>query len=388
MRRARWVRAVVALWCAAWLVFALADWRGAEAQISTAQLVGRAVLPAASLKDGPVAGTALAPGGALINGVKVPFDGQPVGNISAALPGDYSGTWLALSDGRFDEASNSADYLLSVYTLELDWRRANSGSGGVNILDWLNLSDPRSLIGKNIVNDDKTRQLTGADLTPRAIQRTPDGSLWVADAQGPWLLRFDSSGRLRQKPFALDGGNVVGLGIVPDQSALVVAMRSSRQVRFQLFDVATSRFDNLSAAYRLDSTNFGGMAMINNDEALVVEHDSLQGQRARVKRLYVFNIRGGNKTLVADLLNIDDPNRISEADVFEGLTGLFGLGASFRMPFTEINTVYPLNENTVLVANNNHLPYGLGRSADTADATEFIAIQLSQPLALDPAFRR
>jgi hypothetical protein len=130
--------------------------------------------------------------------------------------------------------------------------------------------------------------------------------------------------------------------------------------------------------------------MVNPDEALVLEQDDQQNSRAQFKRIFLVNLRTNpiQKTLMADLLNIDDPNGISQDSVFKPVPKAFGLGKIFKFPFSSITAMYPSDEQTLIVANNNRVPYGLGRSTAQADATEFIAIRLPQPVALDPAFLR
>src|SRR5215813_13586325 len=70
------------------------------AQAAQSKLVAVAALPASTLADGPQAGQKL--GSKVINGLKVPFASQPVGNIVAIVPGDYANSWLVLSDSTFD----------------------------------------------------------------------------------------------------------------------------------------------------------------------------------------------------------------------------------------------------------------------------------------------
>src|SRR5947209_2917225 len=111
------------------------------AQGQPATLVGRAVLPAGILADGPKAGQAW---NKPINGIKLPFDSQPVGSVSAVLAADYANAWLVLSDGQLDNAQHSKDYLLRIYTINVSWRDANDGDGTASVADWLTLSDPAS----------------------------------------------------------------------------------------------------------------------------------------------------------------------------------------------------------------------------------------------------
>jgi glycerophosphoryl diester phosphodiesterase len=365
----------------------------AQAQGERAQLVGRAVMPANTQVDGQSAGAALA-AGALINGVKFPFDSQPVGTISAVLPGEYPNTWLLLFDAQFGSPEQSSDYLLRFYTAELAFRRAQSGAGDVSLLNWQHLGDPDQRIERPIVNaETRLRYLSGADFAPRAFQRVSGGAFWVAEARTPALLRFDAFGKLLEPPVPLEGGALQGMSIYPDGSALIIAQRSTadpRQVIFRTYDLTTRAFANLPFVYTLESANhvLGGFAMINGQEAFVIEADQNEGTAAAFKRVFSINLAGGGKTLVADLLDIADPNGISTSEVFVSPPNAYGLGDPFRFPFKTITALYPIDEQTLLIANNNRLPYGLGRSNVEADATEFIAIRLAQPFALDPAFQR
>ncbi|MFQ3534441.1 MAG: esterase-like activity of phytase family protein [Aggregatilineales bacterium] len=379
-----------------WVVLLVGTILSAEhtlAQNDVAQLVGRAVMPANTQVDGQAAGLALAVG-ALVNGVKFPFDSQPVGTISAVLPGEYPNTWLLLFDGQLGTSAQSSDYLLRFYTAELAFRRAQSGSGEVSLLNWQHLSDPDRRIERPIVNaETPLRYLSGADFAPRAFQRAPGGAFWVAEASTPALLRFDAFGKLLEPPVQLEGGPLQGMSIFPDGSALIIAQRSTadpRQIAFRTYDLTTRAFAVLPVIYTLESANhvFGGLAMINRQEAFAIEADRNENRAAAFKRVFLINLTNGSKTQVADLLDLADPNGISTSEVFSPPPNAFGLGNPFRFPFAAVTALHPIDEQTLLIANNNRLPYGLGRSDVEADATEFIAVRLAQPFALDPAFQR
>jgi hypothetical protein len=183
------------------------------------------------------------------------------------------------------------------------------------------------------------------------------------------------------------------MGILPDGSALVIAQKSAnnrRQVIFRLFDLTTRMLTNLSGFYTLERETFflGGFTMINNDEAIAIEQDGAQGSRADFKRVFLFNVRANpiGKTPIADLMQLDDPSGISTRGA--NPPDALGIGAVFTFPFSAITALAPIDEQTLLLANNNRIPFGLGRSATQADSTEFIAVRLAQPLALDPAFLR
>src|SRR5260221_13845177 len=94
------------------LVCALVALPGAiGAQVAPGTLVGRALLAAATLADGPRAGQSFA-SRKTINGVKVPFDSQPVGGFVDMSPGPYAGAFWVLINVSFGTAANSAYYLL------------------------------------------------------------------------------------------------------------------------------------------------------------------------------------------------------------------------------------------------------------------------------------
>ncbi|MBE7514967.1 MAG: esterase-like activity of phytase family protein [Anaerolineales bacterium] len=356
-----------------------------------AQLTGRAILPSNYLNDGPPAGVALGKG-ALINGVKIPFDSQPVGSITAILPGAYPGTWVALTSGQFGGQS-SADFQLRIYVFELSFRRVGSGTGEVVQLDRQILADPNGYVSKPLVNgDSKTRYLTGADFSPRAMSRVGN-SYWVAEEMTPALLRFDAYGKLLEPPIALDGGRLQGMGVTPNESALIIAQHNGgRGITFRAFNLTTRSFEALATTYNLDrdADQVGGMTMINNDEAMIIELDSGENRRAAFKKVFLINLRNGSsaKTPLADLLNVEDPNGIAVDPIFNNARDAFGLSNPFKYPYRSIAAIYPSAEQSIVIANNNLVPYGLGRSASTADGTEYIQVQLTQPISVDPAFLR
>jgi len=166
------------------------------------RLTGFAVLPAATFSEGPTSGTALGTGS--INGQDVPFiDKQPVQGFSAILD-NGDGTFLAMSDNGFGSLENSADYLLRVYIIRPDFMTADGGVGSITVEGFIQLSDPDGHIPFAITNHFTTeRLLTGADFDIESIQRAPDGSLWIGDEFGPFLLHTDSTGILLEAPIPL-----------------------------------------------------------------------------------------------------------------------------------------------------------------------------------------
>jgi hypothetical protein len=334
-----------------------------RAQDGAATLARRAILPAASYVEGPPSGEAL--GKAPINGINIPFANQPVGSISAVVKGWFNGTWALLTDKGFGTQA-AADHLLRLYLVEIDWFNGQGGSGKVNILNWITFTD-----GK--------RELTGADFNPVALARLADNTLWVGDASGR-LLHFSLKGVLLEPPRSIQQGQIQALSTTTDFKSLIIALKNGGTVNIFRYDPAANRATPAST-YPLDNPAYevSDLTVINGSQALVVEQDNGTGANAQYKRVYLFDTGSGQKQLLADLLNIADPANIGTSRVFGATANKFGLANPFKFPF-DVSGVYPLDENTIALVNNNNFPFGEARQSNVADATEFIALRLNTPL--------
>lgn len=165
-----------------------------------ARLVGRAVLPAASIVPGPASGSRLEPrfGG--------PFPGQPAqGFSSLQLAGDG---FLAISDNGYGVPETSGDFVLRAWKLTPDFT-----TGQLTASTLFVLSDPSRHLPWPIRNAfTAERVLTGADLDPESMVRAPDGTFWIGDEHGPFLVHVDAAGRVMEPPFEvpIDGGVLGG----------------------------------------------------------------------------------------------------------------------------------------------------------------------------------
>lgn len=167
---------------------------------SLATLVGLAVLPAGTQAEGPASGHAL--GTSETHGYTAPFSQQPVQGVSAVVPVD--GELLALVDNGFGVVENSADFRLRVYRLGVEPQRAGGGAGSISVGDFIELRDPDGHCPFVITNElSEDRLLTGADFDPESMQRGNDGTLWIGDELGPYLLHFDADGKLLEAPIEL-----------------------------------------------------------------------------------------------------------------------------------------------------------------------------------------
>lgn len=87
------------------------------------------------------------------------------------------------------------------------------------------------------------------------------------------------------------------------------------------------------------------------------------------------------KTLAVDLVNIQDPNGISQPTV----PGDVGTGADFAFPFTTIEDVLFFDSTHIGVLNDNNFPFSVGRHVGSGqpDDNEFIIIELDTALGKD-----
>jgi hypothetical protein len=168
-------------------------------QVTEPTLISFAKLPVETYAIGPDSGNAVS--GA--NGIYPPFKGQPVQGFSAALKNE-DGSYMAMSDNGFGTQDNSADYLLRIYKIKADFRTKNKGTGQVSVQSFIQLRDPNKRIPFEIVNGNTSeRLLTGADFDPESMQRAADGSYWIGDEFGPYLLHFSAEGILLDAPIGL-----------------------------------------------------------------------------------------------------------------------------------------------------------------------------------------
>ncbi len=165
-------------------------------------LIARALLPAATFAEGPTSGTAI--GNGPINGQVIPFiDKQPVQGFSALLD-NGDGTHLALIDNGFGSLENSADALLRAYVIRVDFRTREGGTGNISVERFIQFRDPNRHIPFAITHHfTEDRLLTGADFDPESIRRAPDGTLWIGDEFGPFLLHTSADGIVLEAPIPL-----------------------------------------------------------------------------------------------------------------------------------------------------------------------------------------
>jgi hypothetical protein len=440
-----------------------------------AQLAARSVLPSATFRAGsPASGaffTAANRATAAGNGLTVPatgpvFDSQPVQGISAVIPAGH-GKWWALADNGYGSRDTSADWQLPIYRMDL----GIGTTGTPQVLETVLLSDPGKYVpwktacdptvgtdlppfSFNVLpqalpaacgTDPAARLLTGFDFDPESVQVDRNGTFWIGDEFGPFILHADRHGRLLEAPIAAPGvkspqnptlniptdqPNVAAsrgfedMAIDPSRKHLYpmfegpVSSDDSQDLRLLEFDLRTHRFTHHVRQVRLEmpgaKVNLAGLTYVdgtrvypdatapapagesaaeltavNSHQFLMVERDSNgDGLPApRFKKIFLLDASGaGNgdyvdKRLLVDLMAVPDP-----ADLIKDVD-------FFQFPFNTIESVHVVSPHTILAANDNNYPFSNARSRSLTnertgplapDDNEFILIKLGERLKVDP----
>ncbi|HEY0944205.1 MAG TPA: esterase-like activity of phytase family protein [Opitutaceae bacterium] len=398
-------------------------------------LTGFARLPADTFTEGPPSGQFESDGRKL---AAPRFASQPVQGVSSIKPGPEPGTWWALSDNGFGNQANSPDWRLCLYLFAVAPRTADddrnadralgptsssavsgvksdSQIGRVELRRRIALSDPAGHFPFRLTHEfTPGRPLTGGDVDPESFVAMPDGTFWISDEFGPWLLHVDGEGRLLAPPVAVpDFGpgrdpakdfvrspqnpavlagvrpanlgasrGFEGLAASPDFRTLYALLEGTVEgdpagtLRIHEVDAATARFTGRFWRYRLEpaATAIGELATVDATHFVVIERDSKQGEAAAFKRLYEIELAAADaagvvpKRLVADLLAIADPDHLA------------GFGPQFRFPYFTIESVQVLDAQNLVVVNDNNFPATGGRGPTVKDATEWLWLHLAAPL--------
>ncbi|AEE45438.1 esterase-like activity of phytase family protein [Cellulomonas fimi] len=355
-------------------------------------LVSRATLSADFLADGPPSGAAATPA----NGRTGPFAGQVIPGFSGALD-NGDGTFWGLPDNGFGSKANSADFLLRLYLVTPDW-----ASGQIQVGRHVQLRDPDGHVDFALTRPD--RLLTGADFDVESVQRAADGTLWVGEEFGPFLLHFSADGVLLSPPVAFpDGRSPANPYLAPGETPRVgssrgfeaLAMSSDGRRLYPVvegaftddpqqrrrwvyeFDTRTQTYTGRTWQYETDATAnvVGDAQWVGKDRLWLVERDDHEGAAAVTKRVYEVDLRRTDrdgyapKTLVLDALRIADPDGVSAG-------GGYGTGETFAFPVQSFETIVPLGRDRVLLANDTNYPGNAARVPGTPDATEMVVVDL------------
>lgn len=370
-----------------------------------ATLAGRATLSADYLAEGPPSGAAASPG----NGRQGPWDGQVIPGFSAMVD-NHDGTFWAQPDNGFGAKGNSADFLLRNYLVRPQWNTGSKGSGAIKVLDFVEYNDRNDVLDFDIVNEDTDeRLLTGADFDIESLVRAADGTFWVGEEFGPFLLHFDEDGTLLEAPYEFPDGKSPGNPYLePGEKPNVggsrgfEAMASSGRYLYPVvegaladdtdvrrrwiyqFDTRRGEYTGKRWAYQTDqqANVIGDAFATGRDTMLLIERDDFEGDQAVSKRVYEIDLgrkgRDGfvKKELVVDALRIANPRGIDKG---EG----YGLGETFSLPVQSFETVLFVDRDTLLIGNDNNYPGNDARVTGTPDDTEMALVDLKKKRVTD-----
>ena len=441
-----------------------------------ARLLQRAILPAGTFRAGsPPSGaffTAANRATAAANGVPGPatgpyLDHQPVQGLSAAIPaGD--GTWYALPDNGYGTRDTSADWQLAVYRID---PRFGTGTAP-ELLSTVLLSDPDHHVAWKTVcdptsgsalppftfnvlpaspppacgTDPAARLLTGFDFDPESLQIAADGTFWIGEEFGPFLLHADRQGHLLDAPIGAPGvvspqnplldvaagerptvaqsRGFESLAVSPDRTRLYVMTEGAvgsddaQELRVLPFDLERKQFSGRVRRIRLEMpgakvdlsklTLMGGapaypgatspvgtggesaaeVTAINEHQFLMVERDSAGDGVAAPRFKKIFLLDGRVER---------DDSHLSKRLLVDLLAipdpaKVGGDGDFFRFPFNTIEAVHVVDDHSILVANDNNYPFSNGRSRSLTNArtgplapddNEIILVGLGSALHVD-----
>lgn len=377
--------------------------KGPSTKIVEPTLVARATLSADHLEAGPASGALVSPA----NGRTGPFAGQVVPGFSAMID-NGDGTFWAQPDNGFGSKANSADFLLRNYLVRPAWETADGGDGTIEIERFVSYNDANHVLDFPIVNESTSdRLLTGADFDIESIVQAKDGSFWVGEEFGPFLLHFGADGTLLEKPVPLPGGAkspqnpYLAAGETPRVRASrgfeALAGSSSGRLLYPVLEGAYSddpdlrrreilEFDTTRGAYTgrtwsyqtdQDANVIGDAFTVRSDVLMVVERDDFEGDQSVTKRVYEVDFSRVDhegyveKSLVLDALRIANPDLLGAGDGY-------GTGEVFSLPVQSFETVVRLRDGRLLIGNDNNYPGNDARVPGQPDDTEFDLIDLAK----------
>jgi hypothetical protein len=369
------------------------------------ELIGFVVMPPDAFRGGPPAGQYDGEGR---RATEARFDSQPVQGVSSVKPGPTAGAWWALSDNGFGAKWNSPDYRLCIYLLDVRPRTQAGPDSRTALQAVIELSDPARFFPWRLTDESSPeRLLTGADADPESLVAMADDTFWIGDEFGPWLLHFSVDGELLAPPVELPDATysidhplaiargatakiehsrgLEALDLAGDNKTLVTILEGTvagdppKQLRVLRYDTAAGKWLAGTLIYELDpdTVSVTDISRIEANRFVVIERDGLEGDAAKAKRVYSIDLDRAApgkplaKKLVIDLLAIGNSR---------GLIESLPAGTPLRFPYLTPESIQVLDRKRVVLVNDNNFPAKGGRGANVTDATEWLWLELANPL--------
>ena len=369
------------------------------------ELIGLIVMPPDAFRGGPPAGQFDNEGR---RAAQPRYESQPVQGMSSIKAGPTAGAWWALSDNGFGRKWNSPDYRLCIYLFDVRPRTQTGTESRTALQAVIELSDPAKLFPWRLTEEGSPeRFLTGGDADPESLVDMPDGTFWIGDEFGPWLLHFSADGELLDAPVELPDGvfspehplviaqgataraersrGFEAMDLAGDDKTLVTLLEGTvtgdpaRRLRLQRYDTTQRKWLPGTLIYELDADTMSvtDISRVEANRFVVVERDDLEGDAAKAKRVYSIDLDKAQpgkplpKKLVIDLLAIGNARGIVES---------LPAGAPFRFPYLTTESIQVLDRTHVVLVNDNNYKASGGRGANVTDATEWIWLELANPL--------
>lgn len=228
----------------------------------------------------------------------------------------------------------------------------------------------------------RTAFLVGAD----SLEVDEQGrSPWMANM--PWPARVTAA----THPFRVQpSGGLEGMALSADGRRLHPMLEKplvgseDRELLIFEYDLEGGAFTERTWRYPLavEATAIGDFLMVDDRRGLVIERDDNEGDLEAFKRIFLLELdQPGelvSKRLLVDLMQIDDPDGISEP----AAEGDVGLGARFALPFFTIECLALVDANHLLVGVDNNYPFSVGRhrGSGAPDDSELVLIELPEAL--------
>lgn len=362
-------------------------------------------------------------------GVFLPFKGQPIQGHSGIkrMP---DGTFWILTDNGAGSKANSPDFMLYLNHYKVDFKKNKFIR-----LNTIFLSDPDKKVPFHIVTEGtQKRYLTGSDFDTESFQFA-DGSLWIGDEFGPFLIKADMTGKVlavfdtvidgkvirspdhpgvttpgtpsdsakfqtrRSKGYegmaaSKDGSKLYALleGALWDEQTKSYEMVEGKQyLRVLEFDVKAGQWTGRHWKYVMEANHhaIGDFNMIDGTTGLIIERDNGEGVSSyacdegkkpncfhdlpKFKRIYKVELTDSNVNGPVSKVGYIDLLNIADPKNISRKALDKGV---FTFPFFTIENVDVIDSHHIVVGNDNNLPFSSSREPNKADDNELIILNV------------